>query len=103
MDAERGCRRMPSPHGTRRDCMSVLTKPAQRSIEACQSRDHGSHASIHHSLRYDLMLATWIVRQSGLLNGRRVAITNLNHVHISLLKKSVAPSISIWMRMNSRQ
>jgi hypothetical protein len=37
------------------------------------------------------------------MNDRRVEITNLNHVHISLLKKSVAPSISMWMRMNSRQ
>jgi len=30
-------------------------------------------------------------------------IITLNHVHSALVKKSVATSISMWMRMNSHQ
>jgi hypothetical protein len=37
------------------------------------------------------------------MNDRRIESTNLNPVHIPLLTKSVAPSISMWMRMHSRQ
>ena len=49
------------------------------------------------------MLATCFRQRSGRRKERTQEMTNANHAPIALLKKSVAPSTSRWLRMNSRQ